>query len=85
MKKHCRAQNQDPHSAAFQKRSCLAIGFAPCVDMQGLLSVLLRWIGCKVLATLVIVVMKKCTDNFQMNKVFGTLYKHMILIKLFLL
>lgn len=32
-----------------------------------------------------IVVMKKCTDNFQVYKVFGTLYKHMILIKLLLL
>lgn len=49
------------------------------------MNVLLRWIGCKALATLEIVVMKKCTDSFQMYKVFGTLYKHMILIKLFLL
>lgn len=50
------------------------------------MNALLRWIGCKVLATLEIVVMQKCADNFQMYKVFGSIwYKHMILIKLFLL
>lgn len=87
VKKHCTEQNQDPHSAAFWKSSCPAIGLLLALMCRVCwVNALLRWIGCKVLATLEIVVMQKCADNFQMYKVFGSIwYKHMILIKLFLL
>lgn len=69
-----RTRTHKARSAAFQKCSGLAMGFPPRVGVRVCgADGLVRWIGCKILATLEIVVRKKCPDNFRMHKIFGTL------------
>lgn len=73
-KERCTEQNQDPHSSlcCFPEMLWSGSGFSSlcwCAGVHGLV----RWIGCKILARLEIVVRKKSPDNFRMHKIFGTL------------